>query len=185
MPEMKRKHNSRIRSSSIIHNTVCAAFAVTAVACVAMAANPPVLLAQAGPPSTSPAITNDRDVIYEQVSLLAEIAMHIKRYYVTEKSYKEIMAGALHGMLQNLDPHSDFLEEEAYKNVQEDTSGKFSGIGVHIGMREGVLTVIAPIEDTPAFRAGLQSGDRILAIDGEKTARAARNQGDRHNCASE
>jgi len=125
---------------------------------------------------TQPASTNDRDVIYEQVELLAEIAMHIKRYYVTEKSYKEIMAGALHGMLQNLDPHSDFLEEEAYKNMQEDTSGKFSGIGIHIGMKDGVLTVIAPIEDTPAFRAGLQSGDRILAIDGERTLNLPLNE---------
>jgi len=75
----------------------------------------------------------------------------------------------MHGMLQALDPHSAFLEEPEYKEMQDDTSGKFSGIGIHIGAKNGLLTVIAPIEDTPAFRAGLQSGDFIEEIDGTKT----------------
>jgi len=112
---------------------------------------------------------NDRESAYTEIELLTEVILHIRKYYVEEKSYKDITYGALHGMLRSLDPYSDFLEPEAYGEIQEGTSGKFSGIGIHIGIRDGVLTVIAPIEDTPAFRAGLQSGDRIVEIDGEKT----------------
>jgi len=112
---------------------------------------------------------SERDVAYEQIEMLTEIMLHVRRFYVQDKSYKEITAGALHGMLQSLDPHSDFLEEEAFRDMQDDTMGKFSGIGIHIGQRDGLLTVIAPIEDTPAYRAGLQAKDKILAIDGQKT----------------
>ena len=116
-----------------------------------------------------PAMKDDRGAAYDQMELLTEIMVHVRKYYVEEKSYKDITAGALHGMLQSLDPHSDFLDEEGFKNIQDDTMGKFSGIGINIGVRDGLLTVIAPIEDTPAFRAGLQARDRILAINGEKT----------------
>lgn len=116
-----------------------------------------------------PAMKDDRDAAYDQIEVLTEIMLHVRKFYVEEKSYKDITAGALHGMLQSLDPHSDFLDESGFKNLQDDTLGKFSGIGIHIGVRDGLLTVIAPIEDTPAFRAGIQSRDRILAINGEKT----------------
>ncbi|MGQ9663477.1 MAG: S41 family peptidase [Kiritimatiellia bacterium] len=110
-----------------------------------------------------------KEEAYDRIELLTSAMMYIRKYYVTEKSYQELISGALHGMLQGLDEYSDFLEPKAYQTMQEDTSGRFSGIGIQIGMREGVLTVIAPIEDTPAYRAGLQSGDRILKINGEKT----------------
>lgn len=106
---------------------------------------------------------------YDEIKLLTEVLLHVRKHYVDEKTYRDITYAALHGMLQGLDPHSDFLEPAAYESIQGETSGRFSGIGIHIGMREGVLTVIAPIEDTPAFRAGMQSGDRIVGIDGEKT----------------
>ena len=106
---------------------------------------------------------------YAQIELLAEALLDIRKFYVEEKSYKEITLGAIHGMLASLDPHSSFLEPEEYEEMQEDTAGKFSGIGINIGVKDNMLTVIAPIEDTPAFRAGLQSGDRILEIDGEST----------------
>lgn len=106
---------------------------------------------------------------YKELELLTEALLRIRKSYVEEKTYKELVYGALHGMLRSLDEHSAFLEPRAYDDMQEDTSGQFSGIGIHIGMRDGVLTVIAPIEDTPAFRAGLQAGDRIIEIEGEKT----------------
>lgn len=109
------------------------------------------------------------DSAYDDMELLTEALLRVKKHYVEEKSFKEITYGALHGMLQTLDPHSSFLEPKEYDDMRDDTQGKFSGIGIHIALRDGVLTVIAPIEDTPGFRAGLQSGDKILAIDGEKT----------------
>ena len=109
------------------------------------------------------------EAAYDQIEMLTEAILHIRKHYVHPKTYQDIAYGALHGMLGRLDQHSAFLEPEAYSDMQNETSGRFSGIGIHIGMRDGVLTVIAPIEDTPAFRAGLQSGDRIVGIDGQKT----------------
>jgi len=136
----------------------------------------PPAMSQEEAPSLEPLDTgaaaielDDREAAYDNIELLAEIMLHIRRHYVEEKTYKEITYGALHGMLRTLDAHSDFLEPEAYSDMQDDTAGKFSGIGIHIGIRDDALTVIAPIEDTPAFRAGLQSGDRIIEIEGVKT----------------
>ena len=112
---------------------------------------------------------DDREVAYDKIELMTEVIMHIRKHYVTEQTYEEIVYGALHGMLQRMDPHSDFLEPAAYSDMQEDTAGKFGGIGIHIGISDGVLTVIAPIEDTPAYRAGLMGGDRIMKIEGKRT----------------
>ena len=114
-------------------------------------------------------VKDEKKDAYDQIELLAEVMLHIRKHYVEEKSYQDIVYGALHGMLQGLDTHSGFLEPAAYSDMQDDTQGHFSGIGIHIGMRDGLLTVIAPIEDTPAFRAGLMSGDRIIEVDGDRT----------------
>lgn len=109
------------------------------------------------------------DQAYEEIERLTEVLLHIRKHYVEEQTYESIISGALQGMLQSLDPHSCFLEPDAFHDIQHETAGKFSGIGIHIGLKAGILTIIAPIEDTPGFRAGLQSGDRIVEIDGEKT----------------
>lgn len=114
-------------------------------------------------------LPDSEEAAYEQIQLLTQVLLHARKQYVEEKTYKELINGALHGMLRALDPHSDYLEPQAYTEMQEDTSGKFSGIGIHIGMKDNLLTVIAPIEGTPAFHAGLQSGDRIVEIEGEST----------------
>jgi carboxyl-terminal processing protease len=111
----------------------------------------------------------EKEKVYKKIELLTEILMQVKRNYVDEKEYTEIVNGAIHGMLQSLDPHSDYLQPEAYSDMKEDTRGRYGGVGIHIGMRNDVLTVIAPIEDTPAFKAGLLAGDRIVRIDDEKT----------------
>ena len=113
--------------------------------------------------------TDPESEAYRQMRLLTETMLHVRRLYVERKDYEEIIEGALHGMLAGLDAHSDYLDEQGYEAIQDSTTSRFSGIGIHIGMRDGLPTVIAPIEDTPAFRAGLMSGDRIVEIEGEST----------------
>ena len=111
----------------------------------------------------------DEGGAYQKIELLTEILMQVKRNYVEEKMYTDIVNGAIHGMLQSLDPHSDYLDSKAYTSMKEDTRGTYGGVGIHIGVRNDILTVIAPIEDTPAFKAGMLAGDRIIAVDDVKT----------------
>lgn len=106
---------------------------------------------------------------YRQIERLTEVMLLIRKHYVEEKTYEDIMRGALRGMMKTIDTYSSFLDPSDYTDMRTETAGKYSGIGVHIGMKGDALTVIAPIEDGPGFRAGLQSGDRIIEIDGEKT----------------
>ncbi len=116
--------------------------------------------------------TNDTEALaFEKMQLLTEVMMLIRQHYVDEDKtgYQDLLYGALRGMLQSLDPHSQFMEPQAFDEMKTDTAGEFGGLGIIIGMRDGVLTVIAPMEDTPAFRAGVLHGDKILTIDGEST----------------
>jgi carboxyl-terminal processing protease len=113
---------------------------------------------------------DDLDAAYNYLQTLTEAMLQIKKRYVEEKTYKQIIYGALHGMLEGLDPHSAFMDQQQYTEMQDDTAGKFSGVGIHLGVKNGALIVIAPIEDSPGFRAGLQSGDFILEVNGEKTS---------------
>ena len=109
---------------------------------------------------------------YEMYMLFSTVVEQVRSHYVDEDkcSYKDLVYDALRGMLGSLDPHSQFMDEDDFKELKEDTSGKFGGLGITIGMKDSVLTVIAPMEDTPAFRAGILSGDKILEIDGDSTA---------------
>lgn len=93
----------------------------------------------------------------------------VDSYYVRDAEYSELMDGAIKGMLEELDPHSTFLTPDEYKEMQETTQGEFFGIGIEMSSENGQLTVVTPIEDTPAFKAGLQTGDKILAVDGKPT----------------
>ncbi len=106
---------------------------------------------------------------YEELKLFTEVLSIVKSSYVEEVKTKDLIYGAIRGMLKTLDPHSSFLSPDAYKEMQIDTKGEFGGLGIQIGIKDGVLTVIAPIEDTPAWKAGLKAGDKILKIEGEPT----------------
>lgn len=109
------------------------------------------------------------DPIYEDLRTFTEIFSIIIKNYVDEVNSRELIRSALKGMVNSLDPHSAYLTPEAYREFQTETKGEFGGIGIQIGIKDGVLTVIAPIEDTPAFRAGIKAGDKIIKIDGQST----------------
>ena len=108
---------------------------------------------------------------YEMYALFSTVVEQIRAQYVDADKcgYQDLVYSALHGMLQSLDPHSSFMDEEEFSSMKEDTSGKFGGLGITIGMKNSVLTVIAPMEGTPAFRAGLLGGDKIIEIEDEST----------------
>lgn len=111
------------------------------------------------------------DDAYAQINLLTRSLLLIRHNYVdgSKTSYSNLITSALSGMLSSLDPYSQFLEPSEYKDLKEDTQGSFGGIGIQIGVKDNILTVIAPIEDTPASRAGLLAGDKIVEIDGQRT----------------
>lgn len=111
----------------------------------------------------------EKDIAYEEMKLLTDAMVLVKKEYVEEKEYKEIIDGAINGMLKSLDQHCGFLDIDDYQAMQDDTSGSFFGIGIHVGIRDGAFIVVAPIEGTPAFRAGIEAGDKIVKIDGEET----------------
>jgi len=98
-----------------------------------------------------------------------KVVATIQRYYVDELTVDEIVKKALQGLLSNLDAHSSYMDEKQYKDLKIDTEGEFGGLGITVGMKNGALTVIAPIEGTPAYKAGVQSGDIILKIDDKST----------------
>ncbi|MDY0145114.1 MAG: S41 family peptidase [Kiritimatiellia bacterium] len=112
-----------------------------------------------------------QDSPYQMYELFSKVVEQVRAHYVEEdkSTYEELVQGALKGMLQSLDPHSQFMDKEAFKSMREETAGQFGGLGITIGLKDSVLTVIAPMEGTPAFRAGLLSNDKIMEVDGEST----------------
>lgn len=106
---------------------------------------------------------------YENIRVLTEVLSIVRKNYVEEVKTKDLIYASIKGMLSFLDPHSSFMTPEAYKEMQVETKGEFGGIGIQIGMKDGYLTVIAPIEDTPAYSAGIKSGDRIIKINDQTT----------------
>jgi carboxyl-terminal processing protease len=110
-----------------------------------------------------------QDDFYKEIELFTDTLTLIRSDYVEETKYKELIYGALKGMLRSLDPYSQFLDPEAYKEVKVETEGEFGGLGIEISIKDGLLTIIAPIDDTPAFRVGLKADDRIVKIEDELT----------------
>ena len=125
-----------------------------------------LLAATLGTPAAEP-YTN----AYEAIALFTKVLEEVHRSYVDadEADYDTLVRHALTGMLEDLDPYSQFLDEDGYEDMKDDTSGHFGGVGLVISMKDGLLMVVAPMEGTPAFRAGVLPGDIIIEIDGEET----------------
>ncbi len=108
----------------------------------------------------------DDDALYQELDLLTDVLVTVERDYVQEVESKKLIEGALKGLLSNLDPHSGYLDSEHFREMQVQTKGEFGGLGIEITMKEGVIVVIAPMEGSPAERAGIKAGDAIVKIDG-------------------
>jgi carboxyl-terminal processing protease len=106
--------------------------------------------------------------LYDKIDLFGEVIEKIKKDYVDDIDQAEMMDSAINGVLQSLDPYSAYMSPELFKEMQTDTSGKFGGLGIEIGMEAGVVKVISPIDDTPAARAGIKAGDYIVKIGNEQ-----------------
>ena len=119
----------------------------------------PVLAAAASAP----------DAKYEDLRRFSQVLDLVERNYVKDVSRADLINGALKGMLSALDPHSTFMTPEEYKEMHENTAGEFFGVGIEMTLENGQVTVLTPIDDTPAFRAGVQPGDLILSINGQPT----------------
>jgi carboxyl-terminal processing protease len=107
--------------------------------------------------------------LYKDLETFANVLTLLQQYYVDEVDSHKVIIGAINGMLGSLDPHSAYMTPEDFKDLEEETSGSFTGIGIEISIRDGVLTAVAPIEGTPADRQGIKSGDQIVRINGELT----------------
>jgi len=106
---------------------------------------------------------------YEDLKVFTDVLGLIQKDYVEETKSKDLIYGAIKGMLETLDPHSAFMPPNMYKEMQEETKGRFEGLGIEITIKDTVLTVVSPIEGTPAYKAGILAGDQIVKIDGEST----------------
>lgn len=136
-------------------------FGLIACGCAAQAAS-----TQSAAPAKKEA-PKERLSKFDAARRFSQVLDLVEHNYVKDVTQIELINAAVKGMLQGLDPHSTFMTAEEYKEMQETTSGEFVGVGIEISLENGQVVVVAPIEDTPAFRAGLQSGDVILTIDGQ------------------
>ena len=115
------------------------------------------------------AAPSENEEIYKELELFEHALSIVRSDYVEEPKAKDLIYGALKGMLSTLDPYSQFLDPDSYNELKVDTEGEFGGLGIEITIKDELLTIITPIDGTPAFNAGLQAGDRIVKIDGELT----------------
>ena len=116
-----------------------------------------------------PAQAESDAALWEKLKIFTKIMAEVNDKFVERPKGDELVYGAIRGMLSSLDPHSSFLTPEEMKEFEQETRGSFFGVGIELSQRDGVLTVVSPIEGTPAYRAGLQAGDQIIKIDGRST----------------
>ncbi len=106
---------------------------------------------------------------YSELQIFSKILSLTQQYYVEEVDTKKLITGAIKGMLRELDPHTSYMPPDIYKDFESETAGEFGGLGIEISIQNGVLTIISPIEDTPAWKAGIKPGDKVVAINGRST----------------
>lgn len=106
---------------------------------------------------------------YMELQNFSKILNLVQQYYVEPTDSKKLIEGAIKGMLRELDPHTNYMPAEIFKEFESETAGQFGGIGIEISIQSGVLTIISPIEDTPAYKAGIKPGDKVVAINGQST----------------
>lgn len=106
---------------------------------------------------------------YADLQNFTKVLNLVEQYYVEEVDTKKLIYGAIKGMLRELDPHTNFMPPDIFKDFETETSGEFGGLGIEISVTNGVLTIISPIEDTPAWEAGIKAGDKVIAVDGHST----------------
>jgi carboxyl-terminal processing protease len=113
--------------------------------------------------------SDKQDTVYPNLELFASVLEKVRKEYVDGRNltYHDLVYSSLKGMVGSLDPHSEFMDVDDYQQLQNDTEGQFGGVGLVVSMRDSYVTVVAPMEDTPGFRAGILSGDRIIKIDGK------------------
>ena len=111
---------------------------------------------------------HSKNDLYDKIDLFGEVLENVKKEYVDDVDQAEMMDSAINGVLQSLDPYSAYMSPELFKEMQTDTRGEFGGLGIEIGMEAGVVKVISPIDDTPAAKAGIKSGDYIVKIGEEQ-----------------
>ena len=131
-----------------------------------------LVLAQAGPGNEAPtdlSASNEFPGAAAKLKVFGQALALIEDQYVEPKTTKDLIYGAIHGATATLDPHSSFMTPEEFKELQIETKGKFSGIGIEITMKDQILMVVSPIEGTPAYQMGLQAGDQIVKINGTST----------------
>src|SRR5204863_775305 len=137
------------------------------LACVLFGAIPSALAQEVQPPKT------EEDNGYSQIAIFAKAMELIRQDYVDENktSYHDLVTAAMEGMLSSLDPHSQFMDPSDFRDMQDDTRSRFNGLGIEVSMKNGLPTVITAMEDTPAAKAGILSGDQILRINSNSTER--------------
>ena len=109
-------------------------------------------------------VNSTENDIYKKIDLFGEVIEKINKEYVDEIDQSKSLDSAINGLLQSLDPYSSYMSPEVLNEMQTETSGKFGGLGIEVGMESGVVKVISPIDDTPASRAGIKAGDYIVKI---------------------
>src|SRR5712692_5380163 len=119
--------------------------------------------------SSAGVATREDDGTYRQLELFARVLSYVQNNYVEPVNEQQLMYGAIRGMLETLDPHTVFMPPDLFKEMKIDTSGEFGGLGLEIAKKNDTITVISPMDDTPAARAGIRPGDQILRIDDETT----------------
>lgn len=124
---------------------------------------------KAQPAQVAPAAQGKEEDIYKQLELFSDALSMVRSEYVDNVKSKDLIYGALKGMVQSLDKFSEFMDPESYSEMKVETEGEFGGIGIEIAIKDDILTVIAPIDDTPAYKAGLKAGDRVVKINKDIT----------------